>query len=317
MGEISKISGDHGEDVVSKFFKEVIGHDNMESNIKVDCIYETKHIVGDAEKRVSHGIDALVSGVNSLKDNNLEVGIVSVKHTIDKYPTLKTFEDKFSSYFRELVYTINCFKKSPKAIAINKSPLAEGSKSTDYVGIIFWISNKDKNDTEWNIKDKIKKSLLNVDNEVYDKILIVDNDTLEFLYENILQVKKDYDIVDFFYPQTGFNQSSKTSSFGKKMPLIYLNSNIIPLRIEHQNEIFLYFLIKDEFSRDSYISLINLAKNINQIQATQKTVISFPNYNKLEHGSIIEEINNLNIIDRQFLGQVKVIKHKIDFRNNE
>ena len=34
---------------------------------------------------------------------------------------IKKFEDKFQEYFKELVYTISCFKKNPLSSDINKS----------------------------------------------------------------------------------------------------------------------------------------------------------------------------------------------------
>ena len=113
----------------------------------------------------------------------------SIKHTIDHYPSLTTFETKFQEYFKELVFTINCFKKHPLSSEINQSVTAEEVKSTDYVGIIFWLSNKDKKeDDEWNIRKKINNKLTIIENEVYDKVLIIDNDIFEFLYNKNFKV---------------------------------------------------------------------------------------------------------------------------------
>ena len=141
MGEISKRSGEHGEEIVEKFLKEIIGYSNIQTNKKIECVYNKKHVISTSNNRQTHGIDAIVYGKNNLKDDNLEVGIVSIKHTIDHYPSLTTFETKFQEYFKELVFTINCFKKHPLSSEINQSVTAEEVKSTDYVGIIFWLSN--------------------------------------------------------------------------------------------------------------------------------------------------------------------------------
>lgn len=318
MGETSKRSGEHGEEIVEKFLKEIIGYTNIQTNKSINCVYNKKHVISTAKTRTTHGIDAVIFSKNNLKDDNLEVGIISIKHTIDKYPTLTTFETKFKEYFGELVYAINCFKKSPLSSTINKSSILNDVKSTDYVGIIFWLSNKDKNsDDEWNIRKKITSRMLTIDNDIYDKILIVDNDIFEFLYENILSIKKSYATVDFIYPKTGFNLSSSNLGYGSTLPLLYLNSNIIPLRIEDKDEKYLYLLIKDDFTEDNLISLINLAKNINTLQTTDYTVFSFPNYNKFDHEQIVQKVLALNNIDENFKSQIKIVKHKIDFRNNE
>ncbi|SFD37872.1 GapS4a family protein [Flavobacterium phragmitis] len=318
MGETSKRSGEHGEDIVEKFLKEIIGYSNIQTNESINCVYEKKHVIATAKTRTTHGIDALVYSRNNLKDNNLEIGVISIKHTIDKYPTLTTFEAKFHEYFKELVYTINCYKKSPLSSIVNKSNIAEGVTSTDYVGILFWLSNKDKSqDDEWNIRKKITSKITTVENDVYDKILIIDNDIFEFLFENILSVKNTFEKVDFIYPKTGFNISSNNLGYGSKLPLLYLSSNIIPLRIEDEGKKILYLLIKDKFTEDSFITLINLAKNINSLQTTDHTVFSFPNYNKSDHEQMIKKVLALTSIDENLKNQIKVVKHKIDFRNNE
>ena len=308
MGETSKSSGEHGEEIVEKFLKEVLGYTNIQTNQSIPCVYDKKHVITTALTRKTHGIDAIVYSKNNLRDDNLEIGIISVKHTIDQ----------FQEYFKELVFSINCFKKNSLSAQINQSEAAEGVKSTDYVGIIFWLSNKDKkDDDEWNIRSKISNKLTIVENEVYDKILIVDNDIFEFLYNNILNIKTTFEKVDFIYPKTGFNLSSSNLGFGSKLPLLYLNSNIIPLRIEDKGHKYLYLLIKDNFSEENFVSLINLAKNLNALQATDSTVFSFPNYNKVEHKQIIEKVLSMKAIDENFSIQIKVIRHNIDFRNNE
>ncbi|SHL83101.1 GapS4a family protein [Flavobacterium chilense] len=317
-GETSKRSGEHGEEIVEKFLREIIGYSNIQTGKKLECVYKQKHAIATSGSRLTHGIDALIYGKNNLKDNNLEIGIISIKHTIDKYPTLTTFDAKFQEYFKELVYTISCFKKHTLNSEINQSNIAEGVTSSDYVGILFWLSNKDRNnDDEWNIRKRITAKATSIDNEVYDKILIVDNDIFGFLYENILTIKQTYEKVDFIYPKTGFNISSNNLGYGQKLPLLYLNSNIIPLRIEDKSKKHLYLLIKDDLTEESFISLINLAKNLNTLQTTDNTIFSFPNYNKFEHEQIVEKVLALNNIDENFRSQIKIVKHKIDFRNNE
>ena len=318
MGEISKRSGEHGEEIVEKFLKEIIGYSNIQTNKKIECVYNKKHVISTSNNRQTHGIDAIVYGKNNLKDDNLEVEIVSIKHTIDHYPSLTTFETKFQEYFKELVFTINCFKKHPLSSEINQSVTAEEVKSTDYVGIIFWLSNKDKKeDDEWNIRKKINNKLTIIENEVYDKVLIIDNDIFEFLYNNILHIKKTFEKADFIYPKTGFNISSSNLGYGSKLPLLYLNSNVIPLRIEDKGEKYLFMLIKDNFSEESFISLINLAKNLNSLQTTNSTIFSFPNFNKFDHEQIVDKVLALREIDENLRIQIKVVKHNIDFRNNE
>ena len=76
-------------------------------------------------------------------------------------------------------------------------------------------------------------------------------------------------------------------------------------------------LIKDNFSEESFISLINLAKNLNSLQTTNSTIFSFPNFNKFDHEQIVDKVLALREIDENLRIQIKVVKHNIDFRNNE
>jgi hypothetical protein len=60
-----------------------------------------------------------------------------------------------------------------------------------------------------------------------------------------------------------------------------------------------------------------LAKNLNSLQTTNSTIFSFPNFNKFDHKQIIDKVLALKEIDENLRSQIKVVKHNIDFRNNE
>ncbi len=60
MGEISKRSGEHGEEIVEKFLKEIIGYSNIQTNKKIECVYNKKHVISTSNNRQTHGIDAIV-----------------------------------------------------------------------------------------------------------------------------------------------------------------------------------------------------------------------------------------------------------------
>ncbi|MCH4829157.1 hypothetical protein [Flavobacterium columnare] len=117
MGEKSKRSGEHGEEIIEKFLRDIIGYDTIQTGVEIDCVYKKKH--SKTENRQTHGADVIIYSKNNLKDDNLEIGIASIKHTKDRYPALTTFESKFHEYFKELVFTINCFKKNPLSSKIN------------------------------------------------------------------------------------------------------------------------------------------------------------------------------------------------------
>lgn len=313
MGEWSRKIGEQGESIVKYFFEEIIGFkNNYRTGIEVPCSFSDQHKKKKAKQRLTHGIDGLISYACPLVEELLEIGIVSVKYTADKYPS--NVKGKFKEWFVELAYTMKCFSNSDGYQKINSS--ASGVSDTTISGLLFWLSNNEEH-KDHNILPDISNSTFSADQLVYDKIIVVDNARMNFLFNLIQPIKNVFgtDNFDYVYHKTGMNSGiTQNLSFGKKLPIEYISSDVIPIRLIKDDKIILLIGTRDNFDRDDFLRLIAFSKEFNHLEATSKTLISFPDYNKLTHNdiviSVLAQIENLS-----YKNQIEVIKHDFDFRN--
>ena len=154
-GEVSKKSGDHGESIVEKLFKELLGFPAFRGNIKMECESQKEHSeLRTNSKSNSHGIDGLVHYNSPLKSEVLEIGYISVKHTINNYPGSP--RQKFKEHFIDLATGLECFHYSDEKKDIEKNAMAV--KSTRVTGVLFWLSNS--KEVEDSIIEDLSKSQL-------------------------------------------------------------------------------------------------------------------------------------------------------------
>ena len=313
MGEWSKKIGEQGENIVKYFFEELIGFkDIYRTGISIPCSFSEQHKKEKAKKRLTHGIDGLVSYSCPLVKELLEIEVVSVKYTADKYPS--NLKDKIKDWFVELTYTMKCFSNSEVYQSINSS--ISDVSDTSVSGLLFWLSNNDEH-KEFNILPEIANSTFSGNELVYDKIIVVDNARMNFLFNLIQPIKNIFgeDNFDFVYHKTGMNNAiTQRLSFGKKLPVQYISSDIIPIRITKNDDVILVIGSRDDFEKNDLLRLIALSKEFNHLEATSKTLISFPDYNKLVHHdivtSVLAQIENLS-----YKNQIEVVRHDFDFRN--
>lgn len=313
MGEWSKKIGEQGEDIVKYFFEELIGYRNSyRTNISIDCNHSDDHKKKGSDKRLTHGVDGLVSYKSPLFDELLEIGIISSKYTFDKYPNKP--KETFKDFFVELAFTIKCFLHSPNYREINSS--TSNVSDTTITGVLFYLSNNEESRSQ-DLVQEIADTSFQSYNLAYDKILVVDNSRMEFLFNLIQPIKNGFgnDNYEFIYPKTGMNNSmTQNNSFGKKLPLQYLCSNIIPIRIKEGNNTILLIGTRDKFDENDLLKIIGLSKEFNHLEATTKTIISFPDYNKLTHSETVKKVlAQLESVD--YSDQIEVVKHDFDFRN--
>lgn len=311
MGEWSKTVGEKGEKIVDFFFKDILGYKNILHNETIECIKGTKHKVKTAKgDKNTHGIDALISSVSPLEDNILDVGYISSKFTSDIYPNSP--KSKFKDHLIDLAHGLECYKNSELSSTINQT--YSKIKRTEVTGILVWASNKSPKDE--NIISKLANIQLDAD-LVFDKIIVIDNNRLNFFVETIQLVKKEFgkDNVKFIYHNTGINSLSlQSKSYGDFLPIQYLFSDIIPLRIERENKIELLICSKDEFSSECFGKVLDFAKSFDHLHSITSTTISFPNYNELDHKEIIKkQLVKFEHYDFQINFFVK--KHIEDFKN--
>lgn len=117
------------------------------------------------------------------------------------------------------------------------------------------------------------------------------------------------------YHNTGLNSINLQSlSYGDFLPIQYLFSDIIPVRVESNGKIELLIFSKDEFSLENFSKLLDFAKSFDHLGTTNSTTLSFPDFNDLEHSSAIKK-KLIKFGNYSYQINLFVKKHTEDFRN--
>lgn len=302
MGEFSKRIGVIGEEIVVEFLA-LIGWHNPVRNFDIPSIDPEKH------GKKTHGIDAFINYKSPMISRTLENVLISVKYSKDKYPKYPV--EKFKDHYRDIAMAIESFKKSEmRAKTINNRSDFE---STFDRGIIFWLNNVD-DDTQ-DLIQKLSKLEAPKDYN-HDGIFLVDNNKIEFFFNSIEFVKRKYPnkVIEFTYFNSGLNSDNDTSKNGSIMPIQYLASNILPIRVQTDiDKNTLILCSRESFEEEELIKLIGLAKNItSNYQST--TVIAFPDYNRLQHEQIVDNAK-LIVEESSFTNSLTVENFNPNFRN--
>jgi len=302
MGEFSKRIGDVGEDIVKDFLA-IIGWNNPVSNFDIPSIDPEKH------EKESHGIDGYFHYRSPTISKTLENILISIKYSKDKYPNAPV--EKFKSYYRDLGMAIESFKKSDiRSKNINSRSEIEAVFDR---GLIFWLNNID--DDSYNLLERLSKLEAPKDYN-HDGIFLIDNKKIEFFFKAIEFVKRMFPgkEIEFTYFNTGFNSDNDTPKNGGIMPVQYLGSNILPLRVQTEpNKNTLILISRENFEEEELIKLIGLAKNITA-NYQSNTVIAFPDYNRLLHEQLVD--NAIMIVEESsFTKNLTVENFNLNFRN--
>lgn len=312
MGEYSKKIGEHGEKIVQYLFKELLGFKYFRGNFDIPCVFPEEHSLKEGSLRKTHGIDGAISYHSPLITETLEIGIVSVKFSNNDYPNNPKTD--FKDYFKELAWTLKCYNYSDDKQQVESS--TTGVKQTNIVGVLFWLSNH-QDAFESEIMSKISNSSFGGDELNFDKIIFVDNARIKFLIDVLQPIKERMgeENYDFVYPRTGMNSSHiLNENFGKKCPLDFLAYDILPLRIKDGKDTYFLLANRANYDEKEFSRLVGLAKSFNRLEATSKTVISFPNFNELNHRNSVNMILS-SLQDESFNNQIEVVNYNTDFRN--
>jgi len=311
MGEWSKSIGEKGEKIVKFVFEEILNYNSLQENNSINCNKGTKHKDASAKNnKTTHGVDGLVTYKSPLEDYTLDIGIISSKYVSDEYP--KYPSTLFKSHIKDLAYTLECFNYSKEKSNLNQS--FTGVNKTDIFGVLVWLSNK----SPINFDLSAVVSKVQIDSElVFDKIILLDNNKVNFLYESIFRTKENFGVsnVDFVYHNSGLNFASiHEYSFGKIFPLNYLYSDIIPLRIQNGKEIEFRIFINDDYSEEQFSQILTFAKSFDHLSSTDRTVLYFKTYDYLiNENSIKQTLSNFPTFTLN--ENLLVKKFPSDFRN--
>lgn len=310
-GEVSKKSGDHGEDIVERMFKEFFGFPSYRANIKIDCESQKEHAdLRINSKSNSHGIDGLVHYNSTLKSELLEIGYISVRHTQDKYPGSP--RKKFREHFIDLATGLECFNYSNVKKDIEKN--SDSVRNTRVTGVLFWLSNSDTG--EDSIIEDISKSQMESLNIAFDRIILVDSARLQFLYSTISKVvnisSSNY---SFVYPSTGLNlEANYNQNFGSIMPLDFLAYDLLPMRFLIDDKVYFLVSCREDLDEEHLSKIISLTKTFDKLEATNSIYIAFKDYNSLIHDDLIQKVKS-RFTDNSFIKLIKIISLKDDFKN--
>lgn len=303
MGEFSKRIGEHGEELVVEFLS-LIGWNQPVRNFDIPSTDPEKH-----EKK-THGIDGYFHYKSPMIAMTLENILYSVKYSTDIYPNSPI--EKFKSHYKDLGMAIESFKKSD--LRANTTNNLSDIETTFDRGIIFWLNDVD--DDSQDLIQKLFKIEAPKDFN-HDGIFLVDNKKIEFFFNAIEFAKRKFPSkqIEFSYFSTGLNNDNLSVKNGTIMPVQYLSSNIIPMKVQTEsNKNTLIICSKENFEQDELIKLIGLAKNLAGSFQSQ-TILAFPDYNKLQHEQLVDSAKQ-TFEEAAFTNSLTVENYKPNFRNN-
>lgn len=308
MGEWSKLVGERGEEIVSSFLN-LVGY-TPEKAISLDCTHNKKHALKKDNLRTTHGIDYFTKYKCPLQKDSLEMLVVSSKYTNNGYKSNP--KDEFKKFFTDLSHTIECFKRSPKRNEAQSHYKGKGIGNTYETGVLFYLSNKPE-DLYTDVISKIHDSVLPND-LVFDKVFVMDNNKVSFVFEAIEHAKKTSENIQFVYHDSGLviNPSDSLNT-GRTLPVQYFNSPVLPMRLENPNqEVILYIALNDVFNEGNLKRLIGLAQKLNNL--ANKTVLAFPDYNKLTHEQVASAVLAI-FNDNNFSSKISIQSYRTNFTN--
>lgn len=304
MGEWSKKIGEHGENIIEKLF-EIIGWNDMIKGIDIPCSNKLHKNKND-NQRNTHGIDFIFSYMNPLVSEQLSNVLISAKYKTIKYPNSAV--STFKGYINDLRTALECYEFSE--FRDNNVSGFETSSIND-AGVLVWLNN---NSTSDDLISKVSTARV-TESDFNKSLFIVDNKRVAFLLEVMEFIKTKADKYDysFYYPNTGRNINPVTrENDGKILPLEYLNSSIIPIKLVNKNnnnnkEKSLVLATIDNFEDGDFIRLIGLSKDIST-ELVGEVVIAFPDYDKLKHEtSVLQAKQKFQVQD--YTKNVRVVNY--------
>lgn len=305
-GENSKKSGEIGEKIAEELFN-LIGWKTLDRGFNVQCKKNNEHSDQEGKKRTVHGIDFYFNYKCPLSDRVQENVIISVKNRMSYPSSERTKRTKTKGFLRELSQAIECFVKSEK-YSENKM---DGLKQIENVGVLFWInSDEDKNDEI--IKDIADMQI--TANDIKFPMYVVDNKIANFLFQSIEYSKKFFDNeqVKFLYPNTGYNNSNyEKKPCGEVLPVQYINSHIIPFKVENRNMLIITSM--DRFNKEELPRLIALTQYLTNSWG-DKIILAYPDYDSSKHKEDVTWAKR-KFQDNKFIERIEIASYGQDFRN--
>lgn len=306
-GEKSKGSGEAGEKV-AQIFMEHIGWNNVTAgkNFDIPCIKKNEHKPGG--ERQSHGIDYLVSYECPLEQETQENVLISVKYR----KTYSAITSTFKSFLKDIAYAMGCLKLN----ADYNAPLSSRIKQRKTTGVVLWLTYED--DKDKGIIEEVE-NFRNTDDLSFDRVFLVDNKRLSFISKTLDFAKKTFPQakIEFLYPNTGLNNRTlhTRQTSGPILPVQYINSSVIPLKVVEGLEENLMLSLIDNFSEDNLSRLIGLAQNLTEGWGS-KIILCFPDYHELKNNQTFLKTKQ-SFSDKAFTQKLSIKCFQENFRSWE
>lgn len=301
-GEKSKKTGEYGENIVAKIMTRIGWRSNNHS-IDIPCLHPKRHQRKDSQKeRSSHGIDFLVYLKDHLMDDTQNTVVVSGKYR-EKYPASPNAT--FKPFLEEVHQAIECVKDNDQW---GSTVLGSDITTINYPGVIFWLTQGDEKDSD--IIDQITD--LRQDYDSRYPVYLVDNRRANFLLESLDFVHALYPSskVEFVYPTTGRNLLPGNSTSGPQLPLQFINSSMIPIKVFTGGKEILVLTSIEDYDPDTFASTVGMAKNLTHGWGTE-AVICYPKFHDLIDGDSVNRVLE-RFDDRDFADKVRVKSYRPD-----
>lgn len=240
----------------------------------------------------------------------MEIVLISMKYR-QRYPSdpNKTLKE----FLQDIAWAMECVKSSK----INTLKQKQGVKKGVYTGVIIWLAYEEEID-----RDIIKNitDFRNMGDVKFETVYLVDNRRINFILGTLDFIQSEFKNaqLEFFYPESGYNNSSLSKRYsGRILPVQYINSSVLPIKIiESNNEEHLVLSVIDNFDSVSFKRLLWLAQKLT-LSWGQRVIILFPDYHDLTHNQDVKRIK-LDFSDTRFINKVEVRKYSMgDFKKLE
>lgn len=306
-GEKSKEIGEYGEKVILRLL-EYFGWTPILKNLDIECIRPELH----KRKLKKHGIDYIKHYRCPLQSDTQKTIIISAKYYKD-YPANPTL--KVKEFLLDIGSAMFCIKPNSE---YGRKKIDKSIKDLQLRGLLFYLNHDEG--FEDSILDKIDQFRVSKEIHSFEPIYIIDNKRATFFYSIVEYIRRNFKekAVQFAYAETEYNLDSfNNTSSGSLMPLEYIVSDLIPMRVDIDDERkALLLFTNNPFSKESFARLVGFCKSFTN-GWNSKTVILFSDYRELKHKSDVDAVLS-NLLESSFAKQISVESFSLqDFRKLE
>lgn len=306
MGELSKLTGEFGENIVQGFLN-LIGWMRPITNIDIDCVFPEKHrSEGATRNRSKHGIDFVVTQIdNLLEPDTQDTLVISAKYR--EYG--KDIQKDTRKYIEELLQAMECIVENEN---IGGQRINTSIRKVEYMGIIFSLSPTE--DINRDIISELKdfRAIEGAPFPVY----IVDNYRISFIFRVLDFARREFGngTIHYFYINTGFNYVNHENS-GPAMPVQYINSSVLPLKVKKDNEEILVLAMIDGFDESTFRGDVSRAQSLTHGWGN-RIILAYPDYQARKHQQVVQTVLQ-SFKDTNFAEKVVVKCFDWNFRSLE